>query len=74
MTTIYGYARISTGKQNIERQNRNILSEYPNAKLINETYTGTTTDRPQWTKLLKNVKNGDTIVFDSVSRMSRIAN
>lgn len=73
MTTIYGYARISTGKQNIERQNRNILSEYPNAKLINETYTGTTTDRPQWTKLLKNVKNGDTIVFDSVSRMSRNA-
>lgn len=71
--TIYGYARISTNKQNIERQNRNILSQYPNAKLINETYTGTTTDRPQWTKLLNNAKQGDTIVFDSVSRMSRNA-
>lgn len=69
----YGYARISTNKQNIERQNRNILALYPNAKLINETYTGTTSDRPQWNKLLKDVKPNETIVFDSVSRMSRNA-
>ena len=70
---IYGYARISTSKQNIERQNRNILASYPTAKLINETYTGTTSDRKEWTKLVKNVKQGSTIVFDSVSRMSRNA-
>ena len=70
---IYGYARISTNKQNIERQNRNILEQYPTAKLINETYTGTTTDRKEWTKLLKQIKRGDMIVFDSVSRMSRNA-
>lgn len=69
----YGYARISTNKQNIERQNRNILGLYPNAQLINETYTGTITERPKWNKLLKNVKPNDTIVFDSVSRMSRNA-
>ena len=73
MSKIYGYARISTNKQNIERQNRNILELYPNAKLINETYTGTTSDRPQWNKLLKDVKPNETIVFDSVSRMSRNA-
>lgn len=70
---IYGYARISTNKQNIERQNRNILASYPNAKLIKETYTGTTTDRKEWTKLVKSIKPNDTIVFDSVSRMSRNA-
>lgn len=73
MSKIYGYARISTNKQNIERQNRNILELYPNARLVNETYTGTTTERPQWNKLLKQVNKGDTIVFDSVSRMSRNA-
>lgn len=70
---VYGYARISTAKQNIERQNRNILEQYPTAKLINETYTGTIVDRKEWTKLLKQIKQGDTIVFDSVSRMSRNA-
>ena len=32
---IYGYARISTNKQNIDRQNRNILKLHPGAKLIN---------------------------------------
>ena len=36
----YGVARISTGKQNIERQVRNILAKYPNAKIIKETFTG----------------------------------
>lgn len=70
---IYGYARISTNKQNIDRQNRNILKLHPGAKLINETYTGTTIDRKEWTKLFKNVKQGDMIIFDSVSRMSRNA-
>lgn len=73
MSKIYGYARISTAKQNLERQNRNILAMFPNAILINEIYTGTTTERKEWIKLLKQIKSGDIIVFDSVSRMSRNA-
>ena len=70
---IYGYCRISTNKQSIERQVRNIEREYPNAKIIKEVYTGTKIDRIEFNKLLKVVKQGDTIVFDSVSRMSRNA-
>lgn len=70
---IYGYCRISTNKQNIERQVRNIEREYPNAKIIKEVYTGTKINRIEFNKLLKAVKQGDTIVFDSVSRMSRNA-
>ncbi len=70
---IYGYARISTNYQNIERQNRNILELYPSAKLVNEKYTGATSDRKEWMTLLKQIKKGDTIVFDSVCRMSRCA-
>ena len=71
---IYGYCRISTPTQNIERQKRNILAEYPEAKLVVEVYTGTTVQgRPEFDKLLKKVRPGDTIVFDSVSRMSRAA-
>ena len=69
---IYGYCRISTKTQNIERQHRNILAAYPTAKLIDETYTGTKFEgRKEFNKLLKAAKEGDTIVFDSVSRMSR---
>lgn len=68
---IYGYCRISTRKQSIERQERNILKEYPASLIIKEVFTGTKTDRPQFNKLLKQVKTGDTVIFDSVSRMSR---
>ena len=70
---IFGYCRISTKQQSIDRQIRNITAEYPTAVIYQEAYTGTKLDRPEWTKLLKKVKAGDTIVFDSVSRMSRNA-
>lgn len=70
---VYGYCRISTMKQNISRQIANIKKEYPDAVIITEEYTGTTTDRPKWNKLCKQLKEGDTVVFDEVSRMSRNA-
>mgnify|MGYP001103227820 CR=1 FL=1 len=71
---IYGYCRISTPQQNIERQVRNILATYPTAHIIREVYTGTTYQgRRELDKLLHTVQAGDTIVFDSVSRMSRNA-
>lgn len=71
---IYGYCRISTHKQSIERQMRNIRSKHPKAIIFQEVYTGTKTDgRKKWEQLLRIVKQGDTIVFDSVSRMSRNA-
>ncbi|MGG7173393.1 recombinase family protein [Clostridium neonatale] len=71
MSNIYGYCRISTNKQSIERQVRNIERKYDTAIIMQEAYTGTKIDRPIFTKLLSIVKRGDTIVFDSVSRMSR---
>ena len=40
---IYGYCRISTNKQNIERQVRNILKCYPKAVIRQEVYTATKT-------------------------------
>ena len=69
----YGYCRISTKKQSIERQIRNIKSLYPNSIIVTEAYTGTKINRPEWNKLLKRLTPGDTVVFDSVSRMSRNA-
>ena len=70
---IYGYCRISTKQQSIDRQIRNIKNEYSTAVIVTEAYSGTTINRPEWNKLYKKAKAGDTIVFDSVSRMSRNA-
>ena len=75
----YGYARISTKKQSLDRQIENICKYEPKAEIIRETFSGTTSNRPQWQKLkskmMKFAANGDdiTIIFDSVSRMSRNA-
>ena len=69
----YGYCRISTRSQNIERQVRNIIGFCPDVKIIKEVYSGTTQVRPEWLKLLKILKKGDVVIFDSVSRMSRNA-
>lgn len=69
----YGYARISTPKQSIDRQIRNIKAEYSTAIILQDEFTGTKLSRPNFDKLLKIVAEGDMIVFDSVSRMSRNA-
>lgn len=70
----YGYCRISTPKQSIDRQKRNISATYPDAVIVEEVFTGTKTEgRKEFEKLCKVVRPGDTIIFDSVSRMSRNA-
>ncbi len=71
---LYGYCRISRKSQNIERQVRNIAGAFPNAHIIKEAYTGTKIEgRKELDKLLRVLKSGDTVVFDSASRMSRNA-
>ena len=70
----FGYCRISKPSQKISRQVENISKAYPNAEIIEEAYTGTKVQgRKAFEKLLDTVEAGDTIIFDSVSRMSRNA-
>ena len=70
----YGYCRVSTSKQNIERQVRNIKAKYPEAIIVKEVYTGKKFQgRKEFERILKIVDKGDMIIFDSVSRMSRNA-
>ena len=74
MSRQYGYCRISTSRQNIERQVRNIRSVFPDAVIVKEVYTGTKFQgRKELERILDKVQTGDTIIFDSVSRMSRDA-
>ena len=70
----YGYCRVSTSKQNIERQVRNIKAKYSDAIIVKEVYTGKKFQgRKEFERILKIVDKGDMIIFDSVSRMSRNA-
>lgn len=73
MAIYVGYARVSTQKQSLSRQVTNIRNLYPDIKIYSDKYTGTKLDRPNFQLLLSIVRPGDTIVFDSVSRMSRNA-
>ena len=74
MGRVYGYCRISRKEQSIDRQIRNIQAVYPKAIIVQEAYTGTKTEgRAQFERLITRILPGDTIVFDSVSRMHRNA-
>ncbi len=71
---IYGYSRVSTNKQSHARQIQAIQKAYPDCVLIfKDTCTGRTQNRDSWNKLKKRLKEGDTIVFEDVCRMSRNA-
>ncbi len=72
MCKVYGYARVSTAQQKLQRQIDNIKQFDESAIIFTEKYTGTKIyGREEFEKLLSRVKTGDTIIFDSVSRMSR---
>ena len=59
MGKVYGYCRISTRQQSMERQIRNIKAEHEDAIIVTEVYTGTKLqERPEWNKLYKKLKAG----------------
>ena len=67
----YRYCRISREGQSIERQVRLGLRKHSDFIVIKEIHSRTTFQgRREWDKLMKIVKKGDLISFDSVSRMS----
>lgn len=70
---VYGYARVSTPQQNLDRQIRNIQEFSKEVKIFADVYSGRTLERPEFNRLLKKLQPGDTVIFDEVSRMSRNA-
>lgn len=73
---IYGYTRVSTKGQakdgnGLESQKKEILKKYENAKIYEESYTGTKTDRPVFNKVLKQLQEGDTLVVAKLDRLAR---
>ena len=65
---MYGYVRISTKKQSLERQIRNIRAAYPEAMIVEEVYTGTSLNRREWGRLRNKLKEGVEAYFELYGR------
>lgn len=72
---IYGYARVSTISQckngNSLEEQTEALTAYGCDKIITETFTGKTTERPQFNELLQLLLPGDTLVVTKLDRFAR---
>lgn len=67
---IYGYARVSTVKQDLSSQ----VSDLKNAGatiIYRDKFTGTTADRPEFDKLMAKIENGDTLIVTKLDRLAR---
>lgn len=75
MGKIYGYCRVSTRKQldgyGLDVQEKEIKEKYESAELFPEQFTGATTERPIFDKLLKKLVAGDTLVVTKLDRLAR---
>ena len=67
---IYGYARVSTSDQNLDRQ-QDALYNYGIDMLYCEKLSGTKKSRPELDRLLKDLQEGDTVVIECLSRLGR---
>ncbi len=74
---IYGYARVSTATQgrdgNSLEDQVTALEKYGCQEIVKEAFTGKTMDRPQFLRLLDNLKEGDTLVVCKLDRFARTA-
>jgi len=70
MAYTYGYARVSTQEQALDRQ-LDALNAYPCNEILQEKMTGTKANRPQLLRLQDKVRAGDVVVVESWSRLGR---
>ena len=75
MNKTYCYIRISTDKQEYDRQTQIFKDKGyingVNCEYIEETFTGTKTKRPKFDELIKRMEKGDNLICESLSRLSR---
>lgn len=65
-----GYIRVSTAEQNTMRQEV-LMQELGVEKLYLDKVSGKNLDRPELRKLLHYVRQGDTVIVESISRFAR---
>ena len=67
---IYGYVRVSSKEQNEGRQLL-AMQNFGVDRIYTDKQSGKDFERPQYQKLLRKLKNGDTIVIKSIDRLGR---
>jgi DNA invertase Pin-like site-specific DNA recombinase len=67
---IYGYARVSTNRQELDIQIK-ALKEAGATKIYKEKISGAKVDRKELSKLLNELKAGDTLVVTKADRIAR---
>ncbi|WP_459696605.1 recombinase family protein [Lactococcus petauri] len=65
-----GYIRVSSQDQNLDRQ-LEMMSEQNIDKLFQEKISGKDTQRPEFQKLLKYIREGDQVIVTSLDRLGR---
>ena len=75
---VYGYARVSTSKQvkgNSLQEQKDLLMQagVPEENIVCDVYTGTKTERPEFTKLIDRLQSGDKLVVTKMDRFARTA-
>lgn len=66
----FGYARVSTQEQSLDRQ-IDLLQNQGCDEILKEKLSGTIGNRPELNKLFDKIRSGDTIVVESFSRLGR---
>ena len=72
---VYGYARVSTKGQaregnSLETQT-DLLKAAGAEKIYTDSFTGTKMDRPEFSKLMKCLQAGDTLIVSKLDRFAR---
>lgn len=67
---IFGYARVSRTDQNLDRQ-LDHLKKAGCDRIYQEKITGTKKDRPELTRMMDSLREGDTIIVCELTRLSR---
>ena len=72
---VYGYARVSTKGQAKDGNSLDgqmaALKEAGASKIYTDSLTGTKMDRPEFNRLMKEIKNGDTLIVTKLDRFAR---
>lgn len=68
----YGYIRVSTQKQYVDRQIKVMLAaEVERENIYIDYYTGASFERPEYQKLIKRLKKNDELFIDDLFRLGR---
>ena len=67
---VFGYIRVSTQEQNLDRQIQ-VMEEIPGIQLYIDKVSGVTFDRPEYKKMVKRLRKGDVLYIKAIDRLGR---